>query len=153
MVRRQQHHQVFGGGGPPPSPASKDIPNKDALLALIALQLFDGSWDPEAPQLFRLILAAALPDAAQADAAPADGAEKIFREFCREDGARKATALAIVAMRIGQSERKEEWAMIEEKAVDWLEEEDSSEAATTTTTVEELLRAAEKVLKSASVKT
>ena len=91
--------------------------------------------------------------ATQTRAAPVPvDAEKSLRELCGEDGRRRATALAIAAMRIGQSERKEEWAMIEEKALDWLEENDSSKAATTMG-VEDLLREAERVLKSASVKT
>ena len=49
----------FAGGGPT-SPTSKTSHIEDALLALIALQLFDGSWDPEAPELYKLILSAAL---------------------------------------------------------------------------------------------
>ena len=44
----------------PPTPSSKSSLKKDALLALVTLQLFDGSWDPEAPELFELILSAAL---------------------------------------------------------------------------------------------
>ena len=234
---------------------------KDALLALIALQLFDGSWDPKSPGLFPLILKAAakagasgdaalggaasggtasgdaalggaassgaasadakLGDGASMDAAPAvdasggaaangaasdgaasvgaasdgaaadgaasdgaasvgttsvdaapagdasggaasDGApsvdaapadpEKICRQFCSKEGALRATALAIVAMRIGQSERREEWAMIEEKAVDWLKETIESADAGTTTSAEQLLKEAENVLKSAQGK-
>ena len=145
---------------------------KDALLALISLQLFDGSWDPKTPRLFTLIFlaaaktgasdgaasdgaasgGAALDDAASDGAASGDAApidpEKRYEEFCAKEGALRATALAIVAMRIGQSERREEWAMIEEKAVDWLKERVESSDAETTTSAEQHLEEAEKVLKS-----
>ena len=99
---------------------------------MIALQLFDGSWDPAAPGFYRLVLATAV----KVD----DGdAEKRCREFCATEGPRRATALAIVAMRIGQADRRQEWAMIEEKAVDWLQE-DSKDCAKLLKDAEVLLR-------------
>ena len=119
------------------APPAKPYSTGDALLDLIALQLFDGSWDPAAPGFYQLILATAVNNI--------DGeAEKRCREFCTAEGQRRATALAIVAMRIGQADRRQEWAMIEEKAVDWLEEDSSDTHAATT--VAKLLEDAENLV-------
>jgi len=119
---------LFGGAPPPPPPPQlesdktekKAFTSGDALLDLIALQQFDGSWDPNADGFYKLVVAAA---------GAGSDAEQRCREFCATEAALRATALAIAAMRAGQASRHEEWAMIEEKAVDWLEEEVSSSAA------------------------
>ena len=128
---------------PPPEPSSSG----DALLDLIALQSFDGSWDSTAKRFFQLVVAAAA--AAANKGKSDDAATQRCRDFCAAAQAEgqqqqqlRATALAIAAMRLGQMARKEEWAMIEEKAIDWLEEEAASVDA-----AKELIDAATKALK------
>ena len=132
----------FGSAAPPPSggfgfgssaspPSAGPSKSGDLLLDLVALQQFDGSWDSKASGFIKLIIAAA--------AAAGDEVEKLCREFSGSFGG--GTALAIAALRIGQSARSEEWALIEEKAMDWLEEELGSAEAVT-----DLILKAEKVL-------
>ena len=126
---------LIGSGAPVhDGNAGKAFTSGDALLDLIALQQFDGSWDSGATGFFELVLAAAGIDG--------NDAEKRCRDFCASEGPPRATALAIAAIQIGQASRREEWAMIKEKAVDWLEEN-----AACANVAAELIEAAEKALK------
>ena len=116
------------------SSLAKHSNSGDAVLNLVAIQLFDGSWDCRSPDFIELIAAAADMSANSED-------KKRCAEFCAAESARSGTALAIAALRVGQSARSEEWAMIVEKAIDWLEEELGSATAVT-----ELIAKAEKAL-------
>uniref|UniRef100_A0A8C5P6G8 von Willebrand factor A domain containing 5A n=1 Tax=Leptobrachium leishanense TaxID=445787 RepID=A0A8C5P6G8_9ANUR len=109
------------------SDAHPVIPEKDPpFIRLISLQNADGSWNPSSE------LAAIL------------GTSGNFKENCPDqsiDGSVWATLLAVIWLHASSSGQRDEWELLEEKAVSWLKSKAASNLG-------ELVKAGNELLKS-----
>ncbi|XP_077334260.1 von Willebrand factor A domain-containing protein 5A-like [Lithobates pipiens] len=117
--------ELVPGGTPevPPTPVTVETP---ALYRLIALQKADGSW--EASSEFATIL----------------GIPENFAESCpvsNVGGSVWATALAVIWLHSSCLDQRDEWELLEGKAVSWVKDSAGSSLA-------EVVKAANKFLKS-----